>query len=215
MFKSIIPLATAVILFAALVFSTTRDRAAFAALEANRDSLITQVAEEARIGASLLAPGDSLPTVRLSDANGANSDLRRLPRELRYIYFYRPDCPPCQLLDSAWLQAGSPKSDSIAFIAFHPDHDMVAQKIPNHYAWLHDASTRNKYVEHIPSLVVLGTDGRILTVAHGSLFAVAKVLDLFSVLPKAAVDSSYTAALRANSLSPSQPTPAGGSPHTT
>jgi hypothetical protein len=161
------------------------------------DSLISRDQRAVAVNDALLTAGDSLPSVRLRTSRGINTNLRDLPAQhYRYIYFYRPDCPPCQLLDSVWVHATPARRDSVAFVAFNPDHDIAAEDIPNHFAWVVDSAAQGKYVAHVPSLIVISQTGRVLSVAQSSLIRAAKLLDLYSLLPKQRVDSAIAFALR-------------------
>jgi len=179
------------VLAIALLIVQSRYRADMGTVTSSYDSLVARIKEEHRVEEALLEAGDMLPSVRLRTPRGDTIHLRDLPTlGTPYIYFYRSDCPPCQILNTLLAAHQTAAHDSIAYVAFHPAHDMDADVLPHHYGWLHDSMTSGRFVQGVPSLLVGRADGRVITSAQGSIFRVAKVLDLFEHLSSTSVDSA-------------------------
>jgi hypothetical protein len=211
-FKSLIPLVTAFALLMILGFSTRRSATALNSLQTDYDSTVARFENEQSIDNQLLQAGDSLPDIRLRTASGQTVALRDLPKSgLKYLYFYRPDCPPCEILDSVWRQVQTAGQDSTAFIAFHPDHDLSVEPGLHHFAWIHDSTSRAHFINRVPSLLVVDRDGRVVTAAQASLERVARVFDLYGILQRERVGSAVASAIR-NAAVPGAPHTAASQP---
>lgn len=188
---------TSFVLFGTLMFSHSRDRAAIMKERAVQDSMAAELRRNAAVEATLLHAGDYLPDVQVRTASGASFSLRTLARTgAKYIYVYRKDCPPCQLLDTVLAQVPATRRDSIAYIAFIKDSTLPAEPLPRHYAWVVDSSTRNKYFRRVPSLVVVDTSGRVVAEAQESLPRVAGLFDLYVMIRRSDVESLVARAQR-------------------
>lgn len=181
---------TAFILFAVLMLSHSRDGAAITRERAVQDSMAAELRRNSAVEVTLLHAGDSLPNVNLRTADGHLVALRSLPRSgVKYIYAYRRDCAPCQILDTILSKAPAARRDSIAYIAFIKDSTLPAEPLPHHYAWIVDSLTKNRYFRRVPSLLVVDTSARVVAEAQESLPRVAALLDLHGVVRKMDVDT--------------------------
>lgn len=181
---------TALLLFVALLVSHFRDRADLAYERAVQDSMAAELWRSARVEETLLQAGDYLPDVRVMTSDRGLIALRGLPRAGRkYLYLYRKNCPPCQLLDSVLGRVPAATRDSIAFIAFHRDSTLEPEALPGHYSWVIDSITRNRYLRYVPALLVVDATGRVVSAAQEGLPRVSKLFDLYNVIHESDVDS--------------------------
>lgn len=208
-----VPFAAAVTLFGALGFSSYTSRRVVADLHTSLDSARAKFEREMNLPRDLLVAGDTVPAapslVRTRGAASAGApsvapgvalrsaetvSMRDLARHgVRYFYFYRANCSPCAVLDPLLAAIPPQRRDSMAFVAYHPDSDLVSSPEPLHYAWRHTPATAPGLVRRVPSLIVVDESGRVVVAAHGRLDHVSKLLDLTGLVTKAAVDSSLVA----------------------
>lgn len=161
---------------------------------AHLDSARTALREARKWDAEQVHPGDTLPHAKLVGRDQKQIWLSQLPSHYKYLYFGRVGCPPCELLEPFWAEIPQARLDSVAFIEFDPAKDSRPRGVHAQYAWLHDTRDTRQYVDRVPTLIVRSPGGRVLTVAHGSIFSVGRVLDVFGLMSaeriKARVDSA-------------------------
>lgn len=150
---------------------------------------------EAASSSQLLGVGDSLPPVVLRSASAGPTMLNALPSRYRYLYFGRETCGSCNRIAPVWTHLEPTKRDSIVFIDFDPNSALPAPRDANHFAWTPDSSTANRYIVHVPTLLVRTGDGRILTTAHGSAARVVTAATMFGLISRPTADSTLVGAL--------------------
>jgi|GEM_PF-6541924 len=197
-----LPTLCATLLFAALLWSRQESRTAIRVTAERADTLEVLLRRLERANAEALVAGDTLPDVTLITSGGTRVNLRSLAAAgYRILYFYRKDCPGCQILEEAWpyerAVAGSPRT---AFIAYSSVEDTPSDSGPSRYAWRHSNGEARKYLHGIPSALVIQPDGHIVAAAHASLEQTAKLLDLAGVLTTDQVDSALQRTINASQL---------------
>lgn len=202
-----VPLATAFVLFLALIGTSARSRSQLHQLRAQQDSATLDLRRQASIAQDLLVAGDSLPSAKLLTSHGDTILLRDLPAQAKYLYFGRGSCPPCQILEAGWAAANSAKLDSVVFITFHPDSTLAPDTSHNSLSWIHESPASVRYVHLVPTVVVRSPNNRVESVVHGSLLKAAAALDMWSVIPAEPVLQELESARlrRGPALPPSQP----------
>jgi len=185
-----VAVATAVILLALQLFGRSRQERTFARMRSLQDSLIKNEQDDAQTRATLLQDGDSLPDVRLQTATGERMNFGALPASgVKYIYVYRQDCSACKILDMVLRRLPKSEQDSIAFVTFQPDSTVPAEPLPRHYSWVQSAASHGRYFRWVPSVLVVDSNGRIVSAAQGSSISATNLLDLYGVVRKREVDS--------------------------
>jgi hypothetical protein len=199
---TVFPLITSLLLLSALAFTRHDLRTQIQNLAEQRDSALAKVRMHEF---SLVVAGDSVPDVAVIDAAGDTSRLRDVVRrnDVRYLYLYREDCPACEILAPFIDELPSDARDQFALIQFHPSVTPRPVRRGT-YAWVADARALKRQFTAVPSLVVISADGRIQSVAHASLFNVAKLMDLHGLLSLAEVTDAVDAARVASSLRTAQ-----------
>lgn len=185
------PTAAAGILFIALIGSTYSYRSRLDEIEAADRDFAAQDALTMARDSTLFTVGDTLPHVALRARNGRTIRLDRLVGRYRYIYFGRATCPACALLRTVLDTTVASRRDSIAYIAYSPDSIVAAGESADDYQWIQTPDTRNRYVNHVPTVLVVRSDGRISAVAHGSVLRAAALFDLFHVVRKPALEQAF------------------------
>ncbi len=176
-----LPLLTAVILFTVLLSARQSHVRTVEQMRVTIDSVASAGRKVVEAQSLVLQPGDSIPRITLVANDGDTLYLDALPSSHRYLYFYRDDCPGCDILSAAWLEVAPSKRDSVMFVAVGAAEFGVPVLHRDGMTWLISAADRGRYVRRIPTLVVRSTDGRVLSVAHGSVEGVAKLMDLFGL----------------------------------
>lgn len=176
------------------------------------DSLRHYLTRELQLAQTALQPGDTLPEVALLAPSGDTVSLRSLPnRGIRYVYLFREDCPACRILEPFMASVSPAKLDSIAFVAYHPTMVLGPAEGRRHFSWIHPARAgsdstyeEKRFFRGVPTLLVLGHDGRIASPATG-LFAVRNTLDLYAVSDGAAISAAYRLAVANSRVAPPRP----------
>lgn len=181
-FNTWVPLATALVLFLALIGTAARSRSQLHRFRAQQDSSATELQRQAVLTQELLVAGDSLPSAKLLTSHGDTVLLRELPAQAKYLYFGRGSCPPCQILESGWAAANSARLDSVVFITFHPDSNLAPDTSHNSLSWIHQSPDSVRYVNFVPTVVVRAPSNRVESVVHGSLLKVTAALDMWGVI---------------------------------
>lgn len=189
--RNVVPLIVSAILFVALVGSTYSYRARLHDVEEDARQLSVQSATDEARDSTLLTVGDTLPAVQLRRADGSLVDLRQLRGRYRYLYFGRSSCPSCSLLRTYLDTAEASRLDSVAFIAYSADSGVTAGKGANDFQWVPSAETLNRYVNRVPSVLVIQPDGRVSAAAQGSVLRAAALLDYFHVVARGAIEQQF------------------------
>lgn len=187
-------------LLLAMIWQRTRYERELTLNLARADSMLSAARTDLTWHDSLPQAGSRLPSRFVSSADGDTTSLSKLAKRYRYLYFYRSDCTPCEILAQAWTSAIAAKRDSIAFISYSNKAQLKAPAGRNQFVWLATPDDGAPPVLAVPTLWVTDGDDRIVGAAHASLWRVRDLLDMYQVIPAARVDSIYRAFVAARNL---------------
>jgi hypothetical protein len=187
----IIALVANALLLAMVGFVRSDTNQTIRVIAAQRDTVLRQLQLTRN---ELTKAGDSVPRIRIVNSLGDTTTLSELVRNggVRYVYFYRDDCPACGVLEPHLNAIPQPRKDSMVFIAYHAAMNLPAADKPRHWSWIRGSDVR-RHIRGIPTLFTVRDNGIVESVAHSALEDVSAVLDLYGMVSKQAVDSSKRA----------------------
>jgi hypothetical protein len=130
---------------------------------------------------ALLVGGDSVPTVSVRGASGDTSSLAGLASAgVSLLYFQRAECLGCRILAPFVDSSSAFASGRLARIVLPGDAAGRDDSLEGDYTWIVDSSlSPTKVLRGVPTLMVVDSTGVIVSIAHSSVDAVARLLQRF------------------------------------
>jgi hypothetical protein len=189
--KPSVPVATSVILFAALVGTSQFEHQQLNTVAASRDSVQQTLNREREYEGTLLSTGDTLPAASIQGLDRKSTTLRALDHRFKYVIFRTLGCSACDEMSRLIPSIPTAVRDSVALVDVGSKADTLPTMGVAHFLWRRDSLSKRQFIHYVPTVIVRDTSGRVLAAGHGSFQRAFNVLDLFHMVPKAVVDSVH------------------------